>query len=596
VPGELRVEALLNKRKIWHEEADRWKDHWTFYVTPLPTQRPRARGGEGELRIIAWLRPQGVPPDGIRKPEKITRVCHVGLNPQDMPLDWRAYLAVDAVVLGNITWEKLDPGRIRALLRWARWGGRLTVHAGTTLPGLPDLTPGDLGVRRAGSMARVRYRDLPSDLKKLEGASELENTRIGCRTIALGNGAETGKMGRFTALSGQGLGSVTATCIDLEDQVLRQCAGYRLITESAVLGLPAEWTCNVAADGELEFSSLGEEYDQFGPGYDDPYAGRGAPVPWGKTLEEMAEVGGLPFLAVATFAILYILAIGPLDYYVLRKLGRLRWTWVTTLGMVLIFSLGAHFVMREVRGTRSIGVHLAFEDRGDDGEVRRNTFSMFVPGRSRTFLAWTPREGVVLDTAWKKPDFAVYSATTSHCEFTVPVWSGMGLRAVEGWQDRDRPLPDAELVLADEVLDGRVALPRGGPRLGLLLVRGRFFPGVVEGADLVFDTVRGIPMGDFNHRDLPWTGAREAEVAFLKCVLDATVFAGTNPQGWRESLVPPTRFFSSLHWPKRIFTPGEGALILLYEGGEGLCLDEEKTRRRELCFERHAVALRGRND
>src|SRR5262249_32462932 len=68
-------------------------------------------------------------------------------------------------------------------------------------------------------------------------------------------------------------------------------------------------------------------------------------------LEQFGEVKPASFGWVAFFIFLYILVVGPLDYFFLKKIvKRLEWTWVTFPTVVLVVSLAAYFTAQSLKG------------------------------------------------------------------------------------------------------------------------------------------------------------------------------------------------------------------------------------------------------
>src|SRR5205085_228522 len=63
------------------------------------------------------------------------------------------------------------------------------------------------------------------------------------------------------------------------------------------------------------------------------------------------DVNVVPFGYVALFIILYILVVGPLDYFVLKHVfHKLEWTWITFPLVVLTVSIAAYFTAYALKG------------------------------------------------------------------------------------------------------------------------------------------------------------------------------------------------------------------------------------------------------
>ena len=66
---------------------------------------------------------------------------------------------------------------------------------------------------------------------------------------------------------------------------------------------------------------------------------------------DIFDVNVVPFGYVALFIILYILVVGPLDYFVLKHVfHKLEWTWITFPVVVLAVSVAAYFTAYALKG------------------------------------------------------------------------------------------------------------------------------------------------------------------------------------------------------------------------------------------------------
>src|SRR5213078_1731380 len=71
-----------------------------------------------------------------------------------------------------------------------------------------------------------------------------------------------------------------------------------------------------------------------------------------QTLEQFEGVPVISFGWVALFILLYILVVGPLDYFILKKVvKRLELTWVTFPTVVLVVSAAAYFTAYYLKGS-----------------------------------------------------------------------------------------------------------------------------------------------------------------------------------------------------------------------------------------------------
>src|SRR6185312_10665008 len=68
-------------------------------------------------------------------------------------------------------------------------------------------------------------------------------------------------------------------------------------------------------------------------------------------LENFEEVPVISFGWVALFILFYIVLVGPLDYFILKKLfKRLELTWITFPTVVVIVSVAAYFTAYTLKG------------------------------------------------------------------------------------------------------------------------------------------------------------------------------------------------------------------------------------------------------
>jgi hypothetical protein len=103
----------------------------------------------------------------------------------------------------------------------------------------------------------------------------------------------------------------------------------------------------------------------------------------------------VPFWTVVALVIVYLLAIGPGDYFLLRRfLGRMQWTWVSFPLVVLLVTAGALALARAIKGDR-VQVHqvdLVDVDAGS-GRVRGTTWAnVFSPKTEPYDISLSPRQ------------------------------------------------------------------------------------------------------------------------------------------------------------------------------------------------------------
>jgi hypothetical protein len=292
----------------------------------------------------------------------------------------------------------------------------------------------------------------------------------------------------------RGFGRITWLAADLEAGPLAEWPDRDLLV-AKLLGIPPK-----PDDGAAESTAV-MHY-----GYTD-LAGQIR-----SSLDRYPGVRPVPFYLVVALVVLYALAIGPGDYFFLRKvLGRMRWTWITFSTLVVAVSVGAWllawgFKGSEVRTSRFdvVDVDVA------GGRVRGTAWAgVFSPRTDRYGFAFRPRvpggdpaERAEVTAAWlglpgsalggMDPTAAEATAARSRYDFSteldrlegVPlqIWSSKSLTA--RWTAPSAGLLDVELAEEDRQPVGRITSRLDFPLEDCLLAYG---PWVFSGPEL--DTI-----------------------------------------------------------------------------------------------------------
>jgi hypothetical protein len=268
---------------------------------------------------------------------------------EQLPDRWIGYDAVDVVVLGTGHKEFVerllgDAARRNALLEWVRRGGRLVLSVGRNqqfvarlLEKMPLIDCGVTGgavVPALGAMSSGWCNRAPH-LAPLRDAEVATLAPRGGTHVLVREG------NRPVLVQGScGLGRVVLTAFDLD-------------------GPPfTAWDGQVDFWGKLQAELAPTLAARAGAGAG---AGRG-PVPgFGEEidlrarlkheLESFRNVPVISFGIVALFILFYIALVGPLDYFILKKVfKRLELTWVTFPATVLLVSVLAYGTAYALKG------------------------------------------------------------------------------------------------------------------------------------------------------------------------------------------------------------------------------------------------------
>ena len=259
-----------------------------------------------------------------------------------LPNDWRGFDTLDAVILLTSQPEWLpgaasaDP-RLNALSRWIEMGGRLVLSVGATADrvlagGSPLLhfVPGDFQgmapLRRSGVLEAFAQTTDPLPTTGLPGGSVLRVPRLTNvqGTVEAYEGSSSTEL-PVVIRSPRGFGQVVFIGLDLDTSPVTDWAAKgRLL--NLLLGKPAQpWQ----SEGDERLGRVTHA------GYSD-LAGQ-----LRSALDQFNGVALIPFWQIAAILTIYVVLIGPGDYFFLRRFRRLELTWLTFPILVLVFSGGA---------------------------------------------------------------------------------------------------------------------------------------------------------------------------------------------------------------------------------------------------------------
>ena len=280
-----------------------------------------------------------IPPDR----QNLTRTVVANLEDiSQFPNDWRAFETVDAVILltGQPEWltsiASTDP-RLNALSQWIEMGGRLVLSAGSKAEqvfasGSPLLrfVPGEFQdmapLRRSGILESFAQTTEPLPSTGLGGANVLRVPRLTSvqGTIEAYEGASPTEL-PVVIRSPVGFGQVVFIGLELETSPIADWAAKgRLL--NLLLGKPAQpWQ----SEGDERIGRVTHS------GYSD-LAGQ-----LRSAMDQFSGVALIPFWQIAAILTIYVVLIGPGDYFLLRRFGKPELTWLTFPLLVLLFSAGA---------------------------------------------------------------------------------------------------------------------------------------------------------------------------------------------------------------------------------------------------------------
>jgi hypothetical protein len=284
----------------------------------------------------------------------------VDLGIGDLPERVEAWGTLDRLIWQDTDSSQLTPAQLGALRGWVAGGGRLVIVGGTVGPASLSAFPDLLLPYRPSATTDVAPSSLVALLGEIpEGAKDLP--------------ALTGDL-----VSGRALATASGRVVAAE-----RAYGSGAVT---IVGFDptTDWIAGTPVAEGLWRRLL-------------PTRSLGGPVT-GDDSQIVSAVSQLPSLALPPIGGLigllgaYILLIGPINYFVLKRLDRREWAWVTMPVLIVAFAAGAYGFGSLLRGSDLIINEVAIV-RGAPGATdgaaqiylgvfspARNTYQVRVPG------------------------------------------------------------------------------------------------------------------------------------------------------------------------------------------------------------------------
>lgn len=288
-----------------------------------------------------------------------------------LPWDWTGYASLDLLVLYDLQWDQLDPHQASAIVDWVSNGGKLLLVLGShPLPPqhpFARMLPFAVNQSREVTLDETMLRECLGAPQAVKDAAETARRKANSGNSRVDSPAAE-KLEPRTVVSWLG-----------EDA--RPVGGWKLQGEPAVA---AYGPVGFGRVGVLAFdpASLAEEkpenlapfwISRMGPlldqrklesgdprmanmdGYRNSYfydPGRSGGsvsmlVDYIMTIPEMRPVSIWAMIGLLSAL---ALVLGPIDYFVLKRIDRLPLTWITSAVCIALFTGGAYYGVQWVRG------------------------------------------------------------------------------------------------------------------------------------------------------------------------------------------------------------------------------------------------------
>ncbi len=315
----------------------------TFYVS-LERVVPRvevaavARNGQTEAKAFAAVQAAGVGDvlyavvtesvygavDLAARPLGAGQAYQVNWQPRAFPDRADALQALDVILLHDVDTSTWSSEQLEALRMWVLGGGHLIVAAGDAWPRttaqLGDLLPatpqGARVLKTAAAFGNYVHR--PSEALEEALTVAVSTPRSDARTLLAAEDVPLIVRGRY------GSGWVDFLAAD------PQAAPFRAWSDLGEL-----WYTLIVSTGPRPAWARG--FGDWGMAREAALSFRTSALPSARQL--------------CGFLTLYVLLVGPLNYFVLKRLKRREWAWWTVPAIVLVFSGMAYTVGFDLRGS-----------------------------------------------------------------------------------------------------------------------------------------------------------------------------------------------------------------------------------------------------
>lgn len=359
-------------RTQWQHEINMWDFSTANRLLRVIQEEDLLVGVLGQSRF-GLLR---LPGDTICMSDRGQGKVYIGTKVTRMvPWDWTGFVSLDVLVLYDPDWGQLRSEQLKAIARWVSNGGTLLLilgqHPLSRENPLSELLPFQIGELKEVAVGAEALDEwgLDSNLSETVTAWPLtaKPGALVARKIDAPDG--TGLYG----LGYAGFGRVAVLGFDpagLREEQVRHSARFWTKHIAACLDEPADASAvtrrtrqpmppefprqvTVGSAGRRTISLAENASDDPGRQNDNRYSISLAQGASNQVMEHLYQLRQMRPLSIwwiiLTLASLAIL-LGPVDYLVLKRLDRLPYTWLTSVGWIIVFTVGAYYGVQELRG------------------------------------------------------------------------------------------------------------------------------------------------------------------------------------------------------------------------------------------------------
>jgi hypothetical protein len=305
------------------------------------------------------------PEDSIA--QRLLMTSAVRLDPEDLPAQPLAYTSFDVVVLTAEAFKEAHERQLQALARWVKGGGSVCVYVGGGLQPyqvwfLNQLAEANPGGPAFASDNAGNLLPAPKDLMRLR-------TGLGRSVI---------------------VPEAIVADLNTNAPACRQAATFlwkMRSTRTQAIVDSGHWEVPANSSGQYNFIPSARQPYRTNPQFAEPLSYAIQPTPLGAELMNLLmpkTVRLIPFSALMGLLILFVLMIGPADYFVLGLLRRRRLTWVLFPATSIAFTVATVLMANHYLGLRDQRRALIVVDLGQDGTALRwNRYELVFAARDK---------------------------------------------------------------------------------------------------------------------------------------------------------------------------------------------------------------------
>jgi hypothetical protein len=294
-------------------------------------------GQTGLLKLPEHLTIEGASENGRSRVHVKEKVLNL------LPWDWTGYDCLDLLILHDPEWSQMNEVQARAIAAWINNGGKLLLVLGShPLPRdhvLAKMLPFVIGPARDVALGQSQISNW-----EMQHAAKRSFT---CWTLPAAKGWKTLTVNDNVPYFSRGLvgfGTVGVLAFAPSELLGTEPGG------KFWCGILKEFDsrCSLSSsEGDTSSNSQAgyNRYEQYDLG--DTIDSANAVL---THLQSIPEMRPLSIWWIISLLTVLALVLGPLDYFVLKRLDRLPLTWITSTSVIVLFSVGAYYGVEKIRG------------------------------------------------------------------------------------------------------------------------------------------------------------------------------------------------------------------------------------------------------